>query len=131
MIEAGLPRGNDPVNPMLDLADIFLFGVLLAVLSVPFVFGLVPRNRYFGFRVPPTLHDDEVWYVTNRRVAYEMIALGVVLAASAIVASERGFGDGARTTLTVLMIGGVAIITIRHWIAAHRLRTDRRTPRTP
>ena len=110
---------------MLDLADIFFVGVVIAVLSVPFLFRLVPRNRFYGFRVPATLKDDKVWYVVNRHVAFEMIGLGIVLAGSAAIARQLEAGPVVRATLTVLLFGGLAVITIRHWSAANRLRAGR------
>ena len=114
----------------MDLPDIFFVGVLIAVISIPFLFRLVPRNRFYGFRVPATLQDDDVWYAVNRRVACEMIGLGIVLAASATLADQMDGGGAARATLTVLMFGGLAAITIRHWLAANRLRDGKRAQRT-
>jgi hypothetical protein len=43
-----------------DLATIFSINVLIAVISVPFLWDLAPRNRWLGFRVYATLHDDRV-----------------------------------------------------------------------
>ena len=116
---------------MFDLADIFFIGVVIAVASVPLFFGLVPRNPIYGFRVPATMQDDDVWYVMNRRVAVQMIVLGVVVAAVAglwsVLAAET---TAVRAILSALTIAGMATITIRHWIAANRLRANKRSQRT-
>ena len=32
--------------------------ILIIVLSIPLIFGLVPRNGLYGFRTPTTLSSD-------------------------------------------------------------------------
>ena len=46
---------------------LWLIGInaLVALVSVPFILGRVPRNRFFGFRTPRTLASDAVWYPAN------------------------------------------------------------------
>jgi len=36
------------------------------LLAIPLVLGLIPRNRFYGVRIPKTLSDDSVWYPVNR-----------------------------------------------------------------
>ena len=111
----------------MDLADLFLLNFLVAVLSVPLLWGWVPRNRLYGFRVPATLRDDEVWYAMNRRVARQMIPVGTVLATVVLVAQRAGLETPAwRISLTALTLTALAVITIRGWVAASRLA--RRAP---
>jgi uncharacterized membrane protein len=43
--------------------------LFLFIAAVPLVFGLIPRNRFYGFRTPKTLSDDKVWYSVNRLTA--------------------------------------------------------------
>lgn len=51
---------------------------LLVVVSLPLAFGLVPRNRLYGFRIPATMTSDAVWYRANRIFAVAMIAAGLI-----------------------------------------------------
>jgi uncharacterized membrane protein len=107
---------------LLDLGDIFTVNFLLSALSIPFLWGLVPRNRFYGFRVPATLRDDQVWYTMNRRVARQMIVVGFPLAFAAALFDYAGQDTRvARGLLTVATIVTLATITIRGWIAANRL----------
>ncbi len=52
--------------------------LVLIVVSLPLAFGLVPRNRMYGFRLPATMTSDAVWYRANRICAIAMIAVGVL-----------------------------------------------------
>jgi hypothetical protein len=109
-----------------NLSDVAVIGFLLAALSLPLALGLVPRNRFYGFRVPATLRDDRVWQVTNRRMGWEMIALGLALwvfsdwlATTAIEPSQ------ARVIGVVTMIVALIAFTIRGWRFANRVARER------
>ena len=52
--------------------------LVLVVVSLPLAFGLVPRNRLYGFRVPSTMASDAVWYRANRIFAVALIAAGII-----------------------------------------------------
>ena len=90
---------------MFDLGTVFALNLLLAVLSIPFLWNLVPRNRFYGFRVPATLRDDQVWYTMNRRVARAMIPVCSVLALAAAVFERVGLDTPfGRTVLSVITL---------------------------
>ena len=40
-------------------------GLVLAVVSVPLIFGWIPPNGLYGFRVRKTLEHPEIWYPVN------------------------------------------------------------------
>ncbi len=48
--------------------------LVLLVVSLPLAFGLVPRNRLYGLRMPFTMASDAAWYRANRIVAIASIA---------------------------------------------------------
>jgi SdpI/YfhL protein family len=114
---------------VLDLGTIFALNFLLAVLSIPFLWDLVPRNRFYGFRVPATLRDDQVWYTMNRHVARSMIPLCSVLALSAAVFERIGLDTPfGRNLLAVATITAIGAITIWGWSAANRLASVKQSP---
>ena len=114
---------------MFDLGEIFAVNFLLAVLSIPFLWGLVPRNRFYGFRIPATLRDDRVWYIMNRRVAREMIVAGFALAFSAAMFDRVGLDTAfGRTLLSIVTLMAVTGIMMRAWIAANRLARQKQAP---
>ena len=107
---------------MFDLGAIFAVNFLLAVLSIPFLWRLVPRNRFYGFRIPATLRDDNIWYVMNRRVARELIPVGFVLAFLAAMFDGVGLDTSfGRALLAIVTLTAIAAIMVRGWIAANRL----------
>ena len=63
--------------------------VVIILLALPLIFGMVPRNRWYGFRSSKARHSDEMWYRANRlggtyqAVAglIELIGLGVIAVA--------------------------------------------------
>jgi hypothetical protein len=42
------------------------FNVLLIALSVPMIQGRVKPNPWYGFRIPLTLNNADIWYPANR-----------------------------------------------------------------
>ncbi len=50
--------------------------LVLIVVALPLAFGLVPRNRLYGVRLPFTMTSDAVWYRANRIFAVAMIGAG-------------------------------------------------------
>ncbi len=52
--------------------------VLVAVTALPMVFGLVPRNSWYGFRTPRTLASDDVWYPANRFAGVAMVVAAAI-----------------------------------------------------
>lgn len=52
--------------------------VVFIVLGLPLIFGLIPRNWFYGVRTPRTLAADESWYPVNRVGGVIMLLIGVV-----------------------------------------------------
>ena len=50
----------------LGLALLYMgIGIVFCIISVPLIKGRVPRNHWYGFRVPKTLRSDSIWYPAN------------------------------------------------------------------
>ena len=68
--------------------------LLLFVFSVPLIFGIIPRNRFYGVRTLKTLSDDGVWYRVNRlSAAAIMTASGVYGVVAMLVPYDRMASD--------------------------------------
>jgi uncharacterized membrane protein len=61
-----------------------LFGLLLAALAVPLLLDKIPPNGWYGFRVPSTLYNSDLWYKVNRYMARWLLAAGIVTMVGAI-----------------------------------------------
>ena len=66
------------------LAMYVVFGLLLAGLSVPLLLDKVPPYGWYGFRVPSTLYNEQLWYKVNRYMARWMLLSGIITAAGAV-----------------------------------------------
>ena len=66
------------------LAMYVIFGLLLAGLSVPLLLGKIPPNGWYGFRVPSTLYNADLWYKVNRYMARWLLLSGIITVAGAV-----------------------------------------------
>ncbi|HMX29466.1 MAG TPA: SdpI family protein, partial [Blastocatellia bacterium] len=41
-------------------------GAVFILFSLPTIFGLIPPNGHYGFRVAKTFSDERIWYAANR-----------------------------------------------------------------
>ncbi|WP_404308219.1 SdpI family protein [Neorhodopirellula lusitana] len=56
----------------------FIVGGLLIGLSLPLIYGKVPPNLSYGFRVRRTLDDPSIWYPANAYAGWQILWVGVV-----------------------------------------------------
>jgi hypothetical protein len=97
-----------------------VLGLPLIVLCLPLAFGLVPRNRFYGLRVPAALRSDPVWYAANSSAARQAVALGMLM-----VALEFMLPAATRiSTLRWLAIVGLLLIVASNWRKANRLERN-------
>jgi hypothetical protein len=54
--------GTPIVSPGIVLIGL---GLLIAILAVPLLLGWIPRNRFYGIRVPAAFASEENWYAIN------------------------------------------------------------------
>lgn len=60
-------------------------GLLLIFLSGPLIMGRVPRNGWYGFRVPKTLSSDKIWYPANRYAGYQLLYAGRIIVLGSLI----------------------------------------------
>jgi uncharacterized membrane protein len=53
-------------------------GLAVSLSAIPLIIGRVPRNRWYGFRLPSTLADDRVWYQANREMGWFLMGVGLL-----------------------------------------------------
>lgn len=96
-------------------------GPILVVLSIPLALRWVPRNPLYGFRVPATLRDDQIWYEVNAGSARQFGLLGALMVALGFILPL-----GVRTwTLAAIAVVGLGVITLANWRWANRLARER------
>ena len=82
--------------------------VVFVAMGIPFIIGVVPPNRIYGFRIKRTIEDPQVWYPPNRVAGLWSIGTGIAAAVLSVT-----FVLGTRfTTAAILVllpfIGGIA-----------------------
>lgn len=84
-------------------------GLLLAGLALPLIARRVPPNTWYGFRLPQTLQDPDVWYAVNAYAGRYLLAAGLALAS---VATVLHFIPGLSLETYALVCAGVALVGI-------------------
>jgi hypothetical protein len=52
-------------------------GLVLASLSVPLILHKIPPNGLYGFRIPSTLNNSELWYKVNAYAGRRLLVVGL------------------------------------------------------
>ena len=60
-------------------------GVLLAGIALPLIFGKIPPNGLYGFRVKKTMEHPEIWYPVNAYAGKWLLAAGLGISLVAIL----------------------------------------------
>jgi hypothetical protein len=95
-------------------------GPILLVLSIPLILRWVPPNRFYGFRVPATCSNRDVWYAANAPVGRHIFLLGLMMVAFEFVLPLTI----RNAVLTGIATIGLAVIIIADWRTANRWSRD-------
>jgi len=100
---------------------LFLLSALgLGLAALPLIAGRVPPNRWYGFRVPRTLADPQVWYPANAYAGKLLLAHALLLAAATLLLPRLWpelSADAYAWWLTAVLVGGlllVLVLSLRH-----------------
>jgi hypothetical protein len=97
-------------------------GGLFIALGLPMAMRWVPRNRWYGLRVPQTLEDDRMWYPANARSGLDLIALGVAAVAGGFLLSTSALTEEHQViTGGAVIVAGLLLIAIRGFLHARKL----------
>jgi hypothetical protein len=71
---------------MVILLALYAFGgLLLAGLSVPLILHKIPPNELYGFRIPSTIENPELWYKVNAYSGRRFLVAGLGTSFGAII----------------------------------------------
>jgi len=92
-------------------------GLLLALISLPLIAGKVKPNPYYGFRVPQTLDNPEIWYATNKFFAKRqlVVALIMVIAAAGLYFWPNITVDAYALSVLAVFVIAFSIAFIQGW----------------
>ena len=60
-------------------------GLLLAALSVPLILQKIPPNGLYGFRLPSTINNTQLWYKVNAFAGKRLLVVGLGTAFATII----------------------------------------------
>jgi hypothetical protein len=105
-----------------------LLGLLLIMLGWPLAARRVRPNRWYGLRVPATFADPTVWYDANAITGRDMVGLGMLVLAIALVLP---YLSNLRRDTYAGVCGGILglgslLLSVRGWRLANRLLRQRR-----
>ena len=105
-------------------------GGLLIALSLPLLRGKVPPNAWYGFRVPSTMGNPELWYPVNRMMARWLLFAGLItVAGSVALYFVPGISLDAYAWLSLLLF--TAPLTVGIFASVRRLRQLQRASTSP
>ena len=59
-------------------------GVISIVISIPLLYGKVPMNHAYGFRIRKAFTSNENWYAINRYGARQLMTWSIVMVISGV-----------------------------------------------
>jgi hypothetical protein len=93
--------------------------VIFAAISIPLVVGLVPPNRYYGFRTTRALESTEVWYAANRHGGIAVLLASVTyLLLARLLPYHEGAPDDFRVWL--IQLAGLALPLFAAFVSTSR-----------
>jgi uncharacterized membrane protein len=103
-------------------------GVVSILTGIPLAQRRIPRNRWYGLRVPATFADEHVWYEANAVCGRDFVALGcalllVALGLPRVLPLSR---PAYALACSVVLGAGSVVCAARGWRLANRLLRDRR-----
>jgi uncharacterized membrane protein len=96
-------------------------GPILILASIPLILRWIPRNHFYGLRVPATLSDESIWYDANALCGRHLFLLGLVM-----VVLEFLLSRPMRVPIlgAIGAVGSFGIIAV-DWRTANRWRRER------
>jgi uncharacterized membrane protein len=75
-----------PVDDKLLLLVMYLvMGLLLIGLSIPLMQNRIKPNGLYGFRIPKTMNNPEIWYAVNHHYSYRLLWAGASCVLAALI----------------------------------------------
>ena len=105
--------------------------LLMIGLSVPLIRGRIKPNHWYGFRIPLTLNNPDIWYPANRYGGWLLLIYGLVLLVVSLVLPFlwRGLTEEAAMNIyglsvaALMLVGLVPVLILSFW-HAHRLAKE-------
>jgi hypothetical protein len=71
----------------------FIPAMLIGMMSIPLIFAMVPKNRFYGFRNAKTFSDEKLWYRANMFGGWLLLVSSVMYLVFAMMYPMTGNHD--------------------------------------
>lgn len=85
-------------------------GLLLAGLSIPLILRRVPPNHFYGFRVPKTINNPDIWYEINAYAGQRLLVAGLIMAV--VATGLNAFAPNLGIDLYSTILVGVTCVSL-------------------
>ncbi len=87
----------------------FIPSALIALLSLPLVFGWIPRQSFYGARTAKTLSSNEIWYPANRFAGITLVASSCIYFAAAWTLPDTTTVTNSGLIIWFIQLGAFAV----------------------
>ena len=103
-----------------------VFSLLLAGLSVPMIRKKVKPNCIYGFRIPLTMNNPEIWYPVNRCAGWWLSGLAILLLCAALLLPliPGMTVDAYAIVIALITFSGTLLTVLIGWKYARQLARD-------
>lgn len=106
------------------LATYVIVGVIFIVVAVPLIKRWVKPNFFYGFRLPQTMANADLWYEVNSYSGKLLAGVGVATILAALLCYALNFGrDSYTLACTGVMLLGILTmlaLSVRRMITFNR-----------
>lgn len=93
------------------------------MVSIPLIFKMVPPNRWYGFRIPQTLSNQELWFRANWFAGWAFLVASMASATVFISAPEVASSYGALVLVVPIGVAlAASLIYLRKASASDKIR---------
>jgi hypothetical protein len=85
-------------------------GLVLAALSAPLILHKIPPNPFYGFRLPKTMNNPDIWYDINAYGGWRLLIAGLI--SSAVAAGLYYLAPGLSMDVYALTLAGVTVLAL-------------------
>jgi uncharacterized membrane protein len=105
-------------------------GILFIVISMPLLRGLIPMNRFYGFRIPKAFTSDANWYAINKYGAKALILWSMVMIAAGVLLLFVGLSSPFAGLIPLVICTAAAILQTVHFARQLKNPNDENPCRT-
>ncbi len=87
-------------------------GIVLALISLPLIAEKIKPNPFYGFRIPATMDNPNLWYAVNKFFGKRLLAVAI-----ADIAASVGFYFWPNISVDVYALSALGVFVIAFGVA--------------